>query len=57
MPMSVAGRSKARFCGHSLAGIAGSNPVSIVDVCVVCCTVKTKAEAGAKKTKKQIWKK
>jgi hypothetical protein len=24
-PMSVAARSKAWFCGHSLAGVAGSN--------------------------------
>ena len=30
----MAARSKARVCGHSLAGIAGSNPTGIVDVYV-----------------------
>ena len=30
-------RSKARVCGHSLAGIAGSNPAGGMDVCVVWC--------------------
>ena len=36
--------SKACVCGHSLAGIAGSNPAGGMDVClsvvsVVCCQV------------------
>jgi hypothetical protein len=34
-------RYKASVCGHSLAGIAGSNPADDMDVCllmsVVCC--------------------
>ena len=29
--------SKARVCGRSLAGVAGSNPTGGMDVCVVCC--------------------
>jgi hypothetical protein len=32
----VAERFKARVCGLSLAGIAGSNPADGMDVCVVC---------------------
>ena len=31
----VAERSKARVCGRSLAGVAGSNPAVGMDVCVV----------------------
>ena len=31
----VAERSKARICGRSLAGIAGSNPAWSMYVCVV----------------------
>ena len=30
---SVAARSKACVCGHSLAAIAGSNPGGVIDVC------------------------
>ena len=33
----MAERSKARVCGRSLAGVAGSNPAGGMDVCVVCC--------------------
>jgi hypothetical protein len=29
--------SKAWACGHSHAGIAGSNPAGGIDICVVCC--------------------
>jgi hypothetical protein len=40
-PVPVAARSKAWFCGGSLAGIAGSNPaegmMSLSLVSVVCC--------------------
>ena len=36
MPIPVAERSKARVCGRSLAGVAGSNPAGGMDVCVVC---------------------
>ena len=43
-PISVAARSKAWVCGRSLAGIAGSNPVGGMDIClfvrVVCCQVR-----------------
>jgi hypothetical protein len=35
MPIPVGERSKAKFCGRSLAGIAGSNPAGNMDVCVV----------------------
>jgi hypothetical protein len=35
--ITTAERSKARVCGRSLAGVAGSNPAGDVDVCVVCC--------------------
>ena len=35
MPVPVAARSKAWACGRSLAGIAGSNPDSGMDVCVL----------------------
>ena len=40
-PVSVATRSKAWFCGRSLAGIAGSNPAEgmLSVVSVVCCQV------------------
>jgi hypothetical protein len=34
-PMPVASRSKARVCGRSLAGIAGSNPASGMDECLL----------------------
>ena len=43
MPIPVAERSEARFCGRSPAGIAGSNPSGGMDVVsvvsVVCCQV------------------
>ena len=40
-PIPVAARSKAWVCGHSLAGIVGSNPVGDMDVCLlwVLCVV------------------
>ena len=34
----VAERAKARVCGRSLAGVAGSNPAGGMDVCFVCVT-------------------
>jgi hypothetical protein len=43
-PAPVTERSKARVCGGSLAGVATSNPAGGMDVCVVCCTVKTKGK-------------
>ena len=38
----VAERSKARVCGRSLGGVAGSNPAGDMDVCVVCFVRKDK---------------
>ena len=35
MPVPVAARSKAQVCGRSLAGIAGSNTVEGMDVCLL----------------------
>jgi hypothetical protein len=39
----VTARSQAWVCGRSLAGIAGSNPAGVMDIClllsVVCCQV------------------
>ena len=32
----MAERSKARVCGRSLAGVAGSNPAEGMDVFVLC---------------------
>ena len=41
-PIPVAGRTKARFWGKLLAGIAGSNPAEGKDVCDlwVLCVVR-----------------
>ena len=36
VPIPVAERSKATFCGRLPAGIAGSNPAEGMDVCAVC---------------------
>jgi hypothetical protein len=38
-PVPVAARSAAWVCGHSLAGVAGSNPVigTWMSVCCECC--------------------
>ena len=35
MPIPVAARSKAWDCGHSFAGIVGSNPAGGMDVCLL----------------------
>ena len=37
LAIPVAERSKARVCGRSLAGVAGSNPAGGMKACVVCC--------------------
>jgi hypothetical protein len=34
-PIAVAERSKARVCGRSPVGTAGSNPTSVMDVCLL----------------------
>ena len=39
MPVPVVARSKARVCSHSPTGNVGSNPVGVMDLCVVCCKV------------------
>ena len=39
-PNPVAARSKARICGHSLAGIAGSNPPRAwISASFECCVL------------------
>jgi hypothetical protein len=34
-PIPVTQRSKVWVCGRSLAGIAGSNPTGVIDVCLL----------------------
>ena len=53
LPIPAAERSKTFFCGRSLAGIAVSNPVGGMDVClsvvsVVCCQVEASASGSNK---------
>ena len=36
LPIPVAARSKAWFCGRSFAGIEGSNLAEGMDVCLLC---------------------
>jgi hypothetical protein len=38
-PIPMAARSEAWVCGHSLAGIVGSNPSGGMDVCRECCVL------------------
>ena len=38
-PVLLDVRSKASVCGRSLAGIAGSNPIRGMDVCLLLCVV------------------
>jgi hypothetical protein len=40
VPVPVAARSKAYVCGHSPAGIVGSNPTGGMDVCCECCVIR-----------------
>ena len=56
MPIAVAELSKARVCSRSLAEIACLNPVVGMDVCVVCCTVKSKGTSQEIQDK-EGWKK
>ena len=42
-------------CGRSLAGVAGSNPAGIMDVCVCVVSKDKKAKCRMIKTKKQVW--
>ena len=35
VPFPVAAQSKARDCDNSLAGIVGSNPARVLDVCLL----------------------
>jgi hypothetical protein len=39
MPIPVAARSMALVCGPLVAGIAGSNPTEVMDVCLLCVYV------------------
>jgi hypothetical protein len=47
VPIAVAARSKASFCGCSLTGIVGSNPTGghgcLSVVSVVCCQIEVSA--------------
>ena len=43
--LPVAKLSKARACGRSLAGVAGSNPAGGMGICVVCCGVWIKGKS------------
>ena len=52
MLIPVAKRSSARDCGSLLAGIAGSNPVGSMNVCVVCCIEKMQDNQDGKKKNK-----
>ena len=52
LPIPVVARFTAWDCGRSLVWIASSNPAEGMDVCVVCCTEKTKDQAWTIKTKK-----
>ena len=49
-------RGNNLFCGRSRAGVACSNPAEGLDVCVVCCTLKTKEQTGTIKRKKKYGK-
>ena len=40
--------------GLVTAGITGLDPAEGMDVCVVCCTVKTKEQDRTIRTKKQV---
>jgi len=44
----VTARSKAWFCGRSLAEIVGSNPAGGMDVCLLCvlCVVRYRSLAS-----------
>ena len=37
LPLPVAARSKACVYGRFLAGVPGSNPIVVMDVCCECC--------------------
>ena len=50
----VAMRFKASVCGRSLAGIAGSNSAGGMDVCVVCCTVRTKCKKLGQRSRGKV---
>jgi hypothetical protein len=49
-------RGNNLFCGRSRAGVACSNPAEGLDICVVCCTLKAKEQAGTIKRKKKYGK-
>jgi hypothetical protein len=47
----VAARSKAWACGRLLPGTAYSNPAGGMDVCVVCCTIRTNSKSQDNRNK------
>ena len=54
LPIPVAELSRARVYGQSLAGMSSLNPAGGMDVCVVCCTVRTKEQAITIREKKHV---
>ena len=53
VPIPGSAQPKAWACVHSLDRNAGSNPARGTDVCVTCCTVKTKKHAVKKYKEKR----
>ena len=50
----MAERSKARVYGQSLAGIPGSNPAGVMDVCVVCVVRQGQKGKGQESQHKEV---
>ena len=46
MPGPVATQSKMWDCGRSFAGIVGSNPTVVMDVCCECCILSGRGLSG-----------
>jgi len=46
MPIPVGERSKMWVCDRSLAGIAGSNPAGVMNVCCGCCKLLGTGKVG-----------
>jgi hypothetical protein len=55
-PVPVAVWSKVRACGISLAGIAGSNPAGVIDVCIllVLCAVRQRSLRRANHSSRRV---
>ena len=56
LPVPVAARFKVWVCGHSLAGIAGSNPTGYMDVCLLCvqCVIRCMSLPGADRSSRGV---